>query len=70
MKKIFLLSALLLLSTLPASAADKLAEIRAKVEGTYELIEWEDGGVKLTPPEVAARYVIRSEEHTSELQSH
>ena len=59
MKKILLLSALLLLSVLPASAADKLSEIRSKIEGTYELIEWDDAGVKLTPPEVAARYVIR-----------
>ncbi len=59
MKKILLLSALLLLSVLPASATDKLSEIRSKIEGTYELIEWDDAGVKLTPPEVAARYVIR-----------
>ncbi len=59
MKKILLLSALLLLSVLPASAADKLSEIRSKIEGTYELIEWDDAGVKLTPPDVAARYVIR-----------
>ncbi len=59
MKKILLLSALLLLSVLPASATDKLSEIRSKIEGTYELIEWDDAGVKLTPPDVAARYVIR-----------
>ena len=59
MKKILLLSALFLVSALPASAADKFAEIRAKIEGTYDLVEWEDAGVKLTPPEVAARYIIR-----------
>ncbi len=59
MKKILLLSALFLLSALPATAADKFAEIRAKIEGTYELTEWDDAGVKLTPPEVAARFVIR-----------
>lgn len=62
MKKILpisLLSALLVLCALPAAAADKLTEIRSKIEGTYELIEWDDAGVKLTPPEVAARYIIR-----------
>ncbi len=59
MKKILLLSALFLLAALPASAADKFAEIRAKIEGTYELIEWDDAGVKLKPPEVEGRYVIR-----------
>ncbi len=59
MKKISLLSALCFLAALPALAADKFTEIRAKVEGTYELIEWDDGEAKLTPPEVAARYIIR-----------
>ena len=59
MKKTLILSALFLLSSLPALAADKFAEIRARIEGTYELIEWDDAGVKLTPPAVAARYVIR-----------
>jgi hypothetical protein len=58
-KKILLLPALLLLSSLTASAADKLSDIRSKIEGTYELIEWDDAGVKLTPPQVAARYIIR-----------
>jgi len=59
MKNNLLLSTLLLLSSLTASAADKLTEIRSKIEGTYELIEWDDAGVKLTPPDVAARYIIR-----------
>lgn len=59
MKKILLLCALALCSALPAAAADKFTEIRAKIEGTYDLTEWEDGGVTLTPPEVAARFVIR-----------
>jgi len=59
MKKNRLLCAALLLSSLTASAADKLSDIREKIEGTYELIEWDEAGVKLTPPQVAARYIIR-----------
>lgn len=59
MKKIRRLLCLLLLSHLPVSATDKLADLRSKIEGTYELIEWDDAGVKLLPPQVAARYIIR-----------
>ena len=59
MKKIRLLLSLLLLSHLPVSATDKLTDLRSKIEGTYELIEWDDAGVKLQPPQVAARYIIR-----------
>ncbi len=59
MKKSLLFALLSLVSSLPAVAGDTLAEIRAKIEGTYELTEWDDAGVKLTPPAVVARYVIR-----------
>ena len=59
MKKIRRLLCLLLLSHLPVSATDKLTDLRSKIEGTYELIEWDDAGVKLLPPQVAARYIIR-----------
>lgn len=60
MKNNLLLStALSLLIAIPVLAADKMATLRAKIEGTYELTEWDDAGIKLTPPAVAARFVIR-----------
>ena len=35
------------------------ASPRDLIEGSYELTEWTDGGVTLTPPAVSGRYVIR-----------
>lgn len=58
MKKI-LLSCLLLLASSQGYASEKLNKIIARLEGTYELIEWDDAGKKLFPPAVSARYVIR-----------
>ena len=40
-----------------ASLAD--AAPRDLIEGSYELIEWTDGSVTLTPPAISGRYVIR-----------
>ena len=52
-------SLLLLLVSIQAHASEKLDKIIARLEGTYEMIEWDDAGKKFFPPEVSARYVIR-----------
>lgn len=51
--------ALALLMSAHAHAGERMDKILSKVEGTYELIEWDDAGKKYVPPVVSARYVIR-----------
>lgn len=51
--------ALALLMSAHAHAGERMDKILSKVEGTYELIEWDDAGKKYIPPAVSARYVIR-----------
>ena len=54
-------SALLLSLSISAHvhAGEQMDKILSRVEGTYELIEWDDAGKKYLPPTVSARYVIR-----------
>jgi hypothetical protein len=58
-KKILFSPLFLLLISMQAQASEKLDKIVARLEGTYEMIEWDDAGKKLFPPAVSARYVIR-----------
>jgi hypothetical protein len=39
----------------PAHAESKLAQIREKIEGIYELVEWNDNGVIHKPPQATGR---------------
>lgn len=59
MKKILFSSLLLLLASSHSHATEALDKIIARLEGTYEMTEWDDAGKKLFPPAVSARYVIR-----------